>query len=446
MKVLLLVLISISVLFFLDSISWRIPVVVSATEQEKKEEEDETLYVIGDLHGDVECTKYWLDQIGLFTEEEEGKKRVWQNDKNKLLFMGDYIDKGPQSLPTVLLVKELTEQFPKYVTAIMGNHELELLKDVDITQKYGQWTTTGGKYYQLPYATVHPAEYLNFLTEEQKDPMDTVVVEALYNASLEVYGYGTYRSVTFGLVDDNHPKAKAGSSILDYITDSPMIQQIAKERLEVFQRAYTDAFQPTTDLGKWIQSLPILHYSHNTLFLHGGISSEVAMLFKDVPKSIDIINNAMKDFTTSQEIRQFIDTTQLGQIIYHLVTYRGNHPKENQFYHTIDENCDDLQNVLDQLKGVDRIAVGHTPDWNVRMHCQGKLLALDSLLGRWIRAIGNDYCPGDTTHTSRNGRYTCEKISDYCEGQIIKLTSNNNNGNVEVIQPSNIQPSQDNEL
>ncbi len=45
--------------------------------------------------------------------------------------MGDYVDKGPTAKQVVEFVKDLTTTFPTKVTAILGNHELELLRDRD---------------------------------------------------------------------------------------------------------------------------------------------------------------------------------------------------------------------------------------------------------------------------------------------------------------------------
>jgi len=55
-----------------------------------------------------------------------------------------------------------------------------------------------------------------------------------------------------------------------------------------------------------------------------------------------------------------------------------------------------------------------------------------SLLVRWIRIIGNDYCKdGVPAHTSSNGIYICEEITSQCEGQIKRISQLD--GYVEVI-------------
>ena len=65
-----------------------------------------------------------------------------------------------------------------------------------------------------------------------------------------------------------------------------------------------------------------------------------------------------------------------------------------------------------------RIAVGHTPEDNVRIRCGGRLLALDSTLSRSFRAHGNYYCDA---HMEREEPRICPPRNEACEGQIVRL-------------------------
>ena len=65
-----------------------------------------------------------------------------------------------------------------------------------------------------------------------------------------------------------------------------------------------------------------------------------------------------------------------------------------------------------------RLAVGHTPEDNVRIRCGGRLLALDSTLGRSFRAHGNYYCDGQM---EREEPRLCPPRHEACEGQIVRL-------------------------
>ena len=108
---------------------WAIPsvaVVIVALVYQKLHsiEPQNAVYVIGDLHGDVECARHWVNKTKLIRNNNK-----WLDSSSFLVFLGDYIDKGPTSRQTVEFVKSLTEKYPLQVTALLGNHEVELLRD-----------------------------------------------------------------------------------------------------------------------------------------------------------------------------------------------------------------------------------------------------------------------------------------------------------------------------
>lgn len=361
------------------------------------------VYVIGDLHGDVDCAKYWVGQTGLISSID-GK---WKDPTSKLVFLGDYVDKGIQSRQVVEFVKYLTEKYPQNVIALMGNHELELLRDR--TEKI--WGHGIAGYFQLPYAATHPAEYLNYL--DHHDNTDERVVELLYNASAEVYGNGLYRSVFF------IPEDRDGS-ILQLFPDG--MKQIVQQHLTKFQQAYLDRYRSGTELGNFLESLPIVAIVGDTVFTHGGISPDIGN-FVRTRTDVDQLNREFAANSNEAKLAQFLET-RLGRVVYSLLTYRGNH-KEGA--------CSFLSNVLPEQ--TQRLAVGHTPSGNVRLLCDDQFLALDSALSRWFRNSGNDYCPGHRRIASTNGRYQCQRIaSNTCHGQIVKIVQ----GHVQVV---NAQPS-----
>lgn len=76
------------------------------------------LYAMSDIHGKYTLFKEALDLIQI------------EETQDRLILLGDYIDRGEDSLKTLLKVKELTDLFPQRVHALMGNHEQLLLEDV----------------------------------------------------------------------------------------------------------------------------------------------------------------------------------------------------------------------------------------------------------------------------------------------------------------------------
>jgi len=386
------------------------------------------VYAIGDLHGDAECARYWVARTGLVgTNDVDGTQRWIGPPNSHLVFLGDYVDKGPTSRQTLEFVMSLTERFPTTVTAILGNHELELLMDRDAAsrRRYDSWGGSGAGYFQLAYASAHPAEYLNYVGDGEDDLEDRSVVDALYNATVEVYSRGLHSRVYMTPSDDSP------SSILGYVPSE--VREKVRDRLAHFQARYLDAFRTGTPLGTWLENRPVLGNVSGTLFVHGGIDpdGDASALLMAAGGSVDVVNRLFASHSSESELAKFVMETREGNAIYDMLTYRGNHDAAG---------CSPLRRLLfEQLQGVRRLGVGHTPADSVRVSCDGAFLALDSALGRWFRNSGNDYCPGDRDRTSRNGRYQCRKIVEmdadeldhsHCRGQIVRIV----NDEVEVIE------------
>lgn len=78
------------------------------------------LFAVGDIHGKLDMLNSLLVH--------------WNPDKQKLVFVGDYIDRGPDSLDVVLKVKELVEKYG--AVALGGNHERMFLDWLDSPEDY----------------------------------------------------------------------------------------------------------------------------------------------------------------------------------------------------------------------------------------------------------------------------------------------------------------------
>ena len=101
--------------------------------------------------------------------------------------MGDYVNKGPISKKTVHFVRDLTLNFPNQVTALLGNHELELLRDRDgrIAPKK--------RYASYSYVSIHPGENHNYFHHTRSiNSNNRLVLNLLYEASMEVYSHGAH--------------------------------------------------------------------------------------------------------------------------------------------------------------------------------------------------------------------------------------------------------------
>jgi hypothetical protein len=102
--------------------------------------------VLGDLHGCYSCLKAAVMQSGFFDKVEAFKKDPINAPEPKLVFLGDYIDRGMFSLNGVLrTVMQIANAAPDHVYMLRGNHEFYI------------------EYQGQVYGGVKPAEAINTL-------------------------------------------------------------------------------------------------------------------------------------------------------------------------------------------------------------------------------------------------------------------------------------------
>ncbi|TNC13439.1 serine/threonine protein phosphatase [Methylobacterium terricola] len=109
---------------------------------------DELTYAIGDVHG---CAGALESLLGLIAAHGAGRRR-------RLVFLGDYIDKGPESARAVAMVRALQEADPASVTCLMGNRESALLRAVHDPGRAAAWIATGGDRTLASYGVARIAE------------------------------------------------------------------------------------------------------------------------------------------------------------------------------------------------------------------------------------------------------------------------------------------------
>lgn len=76
--------------------------------------------LIGDIHGHASILKKLLFKMDY--REENG---VWKHPSRKTIFVGDYIDRGPEIRETLRIVRNMQES--GHAIALMGNHEYNAL-------------------------------------------------------------------------------------------------------------------------------------------------------------------------------------------------------------------------------------------------------------------------------------------------------------------------------
>jgi serine/threonine protein phosphatase 1 len=68
-------------------------------------------FAIGDIHGDLYALQTLFDRLPALSNTDS------------LVFVGDYIDRGPFSAEVIAFIRELAEKSPAKVVALRGNHE-----------------------------------------------------------------------------------------------------------------------------------------------------------------------------------------------------------------------------------------------------------------------------------------------------------------------------------
>ena len=95
-------------------------------------------YIVGDLHGRADLLELILELI----DAHIGGSGA---EDPQLVFVGDYIDHGPDSAGVLARLRELTRDFPDNVTCLMGDHERMMLDFLaDPAQRGPRWLRAGG--------------------------------------------------------------------------------------------------------------------------------------------------------------------------------------------------------------------------------------------------------------------------------------------------------------
>ena len=93
---------------------------------------DAPFYAIGDIHGRLDLLESLLSRIN-------------PDDDQRLVFLGDYVDRGPNTADTLVALHEMSNRRPDDIICLMGNHEKMLLAFVDDPLGKGSsWLRNGG--------------------------------------------------------------------------------------------------------------------------------------------------------------------------------------------------------------------------------------------------------------------------------------------------------------
>jgi serine/threonine protein phosphatase 1 len=106
------------------------------------------LYAIGDIHGMSRQLRALVDKC---RHHAAGRPM-------KFVFIGDYIDRGPDSRGVIEFLMRLQTQRPDEATFLMGNHETLALSAVACSDFMDDWIENGGASTLRSYSAASAAE------------------------------------------------------------------------------------------------------------------------------------------------------------------------------------------------------------------------------------------------------------------------------------------------
>ena len=308
------------------------------------------IVAVGDLHGDHAA---WID-IARDAQLIDSANR-WAGGRTILVQTGDMVDRGADSLKIIRHLQKLDGEAKRAggrVIVLMGNHEA--------------MQVTG----DLRYVT--PGEYAAFADRNSKARRDSAF-DANAKAIIDFY-------------HQRDPSLSPKAIRAEWVTTNPL------GKVE-----YVAAWSPSGELGRWAASLPAAAKVGDTLFVHGGISANYAL----VPL-VEINRRARVAMQAGDASDAAIINDQMGPLWYRgLVTRAGEAPAAGR--PTIEAELDGA--LLGH--GVKRLVIGHTPDIKgIAIQRGGKLVQIDTGISRyyggklgWLEIIGDRLIPHAATRS-----------------------------------------------
>jgi serine/threonine protein phosphatase 1 len=109
------------------------------------------VYAIGDIHGRLDLLEALLAAI----REDAGTRAA--EGRPVVVFIGDYVDRGPDSRGVVEAILALADEGAFEVRALKGNHEEQLLTFLNDPRAGAPWLEFGGAETLLSYGVIPPA-------------------------------------------------------------------------------------------------------------------------------------------------------------------------------------------------------------------------------------------------------------------------------------------------
>ena len=134
-------------------------------------------YIISDIHGNYRAFRNLLLHTRLINESDQ-----WIGGEARLFLLGDYVTSGLNSKQVIDLIRSLEYQVPDRVIALLGNHELLLLRAVHGEHHRQEWLANPENWQTIASWAKANEELDNLLRCLQIDPLSTRAIAEIYQA------------------------------------------------------------------------------------------------------------------------------------------------------------------------------------------------------------------------------------------------------------------------
>ena len=134
-------------------------------------------YIISDIHGNYRAFRNLLLHAQLIDDSNQ-----WIGGEACLFLLGDYVTSGPGSKQVIDLIRSLESQVPNQVIALLGNHELLLLRAIHEKHHRQAWLTNPEHWQTIASWAGANEELDNSLQRLHIEPLSTGAIAEIYQA------------------------------------------------------------------------------------------------------------------------------------------------------------------------------------------------------------------------------------------------------------------------
>ena len=134
-------------------------------------------YIISDIHGNYRAFRNLLLYAQLIDDSNQ-----WIGGKARLFLLGDYVTSGPDSKQVIDLIRSLECQVANQVIALLGNHELLLLRAIHDKHHRQDWLANPEHWQTIASWAGANEELDNSLRSLHIEPLSTQTIADIYQA------------------------------------------------------------------------------------------------------------------------------------------------------------------------------------------------------------------------------------------------------------------------